>query len=338
MELLNDDPNFSIVLPGPCDAACGFCFAQKPPAFCGMLKYLTRLNAVLEALGPQFYQISITGGEPTMSPYLLPVLAVIQAHRRKYTNVLLTTNGSRLLEVADDLHGIVDHVNISRHHYDDGKNAHIFGGKYRVSTADAERMVNRLSATGIDVSVNCIVYDSTDVGFLGCFIGYAMSVGFKAVRFRKKNGDNNPIPAETHFAENYPVLWEGACPVCRTRKRVIRGMDVYFKTSVTEPDAVSDGKVFEIVFQPDGLCYTDWAGKNLLIDVSRGTTARRRETVSDFDSIKGVELPGQRPKKRRPVFPERKPSTSCGSVGCERHSSCGGSSRSSCGGGLGGRC
>lgn len=196
MQLLNDDPNFSIVLPGPCDAACSFCFSQKGPPSCGMLKYLTRLNAVLEALGPQFYQISITGGEPTLSPYLLPVLAVIQAHRHKFTNVLLTTNGSKLLDVYEDLKGIVDNVNISRHHYQEGKNKRIFGGRYNVKTGDLEMMTDRLGAIGIAVSANCVVDDSTDAGFLGYFIGFAMSIGFKAVRFRKQNGDNEPIPAE----------------------------------------------------------------------------------------------------------------------------------------------
>lgn len=322
MNLLNNDPNFSIVLPGPCDAACAFCFSKPTRPAANLLKYLTKLNTVLENLGPQFYQVSITGGEPTLSPFLLPVLAIVAQHRRKYTNVLVTSNGARLLDFVDDFRGIVDHVNLSRHHYNDEKNAAVFGGKYRGTTTQAAEIVDAFGAVGIDVSLNCVVNDSTGAPFLLDMIHYARTHGFKALRLRKENGDNEPIPAEEVFAEKYPVLWNGECPVCRTRKRVIQGLDVYFKTSVVEPGDVTGGKVFEVVYLADGLAYTDWAGLRPLVGFAEVSGGRR--TVMEFHEIPQT---GRRPKVRRNVYPEPrvKASASCGSPGCGSRSSCGGS-------------
>ena len=265
MKLLTNAPNFSIVLPGPCNAACEFCFTkglrQKLPAE-GMMGYLLRLDRTLRSLGKEFFQISITGGEPTLSPYLVPVLSVIGGYRKRFTNVVLTTNGTRLEGLTGVLKGTVDHVNISRHHYDDDLNAQVFRGSYDVRSGKIAECVDQLNAVGIDVSVNCVIDDTTNLPFLMSFVDYARFTGFHAVRFRKINGDNEPAPAEVALdaLQRYPVLAAGSCPVCKTRKRVIRGLEVLFKTSVIEPTEVAGDSIYELIFLPDGAAYSDWAG------------------------------------------------------------------------------
>ena len=68
------NPNLSIVMPGGCNGKCDFCFWQKTKP-CG--GYLEKLTGVFTSLPSQFSQLSITGGEPTLSPYLENVLNLI---------------------------------------------------------------------------------------------------------------------------------------------------------------------------------------------------------------------------------------------------------------------
>jgi molybdenum cofactor biosynthesis enzyme MoaA len=207
MHLVTDEPNFSILLPGPCNAACEFCFlknerAPAKPEF--QVEYLRKLDYTLRNLPRQFWQISITGGEPTLSPYLMPVLALISAHRGRYTNVVLTTNGTKLDAACGSLLNVVDHVNISMHHYDEGMNQKIFGGSYRMSHAAIATVVDMLGTVGIDASANCVVDDGVDLAFLDRYVRVAQSLGFRAVHFRKRNGTNDPVPAEAELSATYP--------------------------------------------------------------------------------------------------------------------------------------
>ena len=76
--LLVDTPNLSVMLPGACNAKCEFCFwnrdqqANKFP----MMDFADRLAKVLDSLPSQFSQVSVTGGEPTISPVLDEVMDV----------------------------------------------------------------------------------------------------------------------------------------------------------------------------------------------------------------------------------------------------------------------
>jgi organic radical activating enzyme len=258
MITLNDDPNFSIVLQGPCNADCKFCFSKNKKVGSSVLAdYLNNLNKTLKELPEQFYQISITGqGEPLLSSRIVPVLSSIIPHRTKYTNVLLTTNGTRLLEMVDIVCSAVDHINISRHHWDEVKNKEIFGGSYSVMDGDLVNMISECSKYGVDIGANCVINDSTDREFIEKYIAWASSIGFTAIRFRKENGTLDKTPVEETFAD-HKVLWSGSCPVCRTDLQMILGKQVYWKSSVIEPSDHVD-KIFEVVFAPDGNNYADW--------------------------------------------------------------------------------
>ncbi len=262
MKTFNNDPNFSIVLPGGCNAKCGFCFNKTQPRIPSspIREYLFNLNAWLSSIGPQFYQVSLTGGEPMLSPYLDAVLGLLAGKREKYTNIILTTNGTGLLAKIDLVSAAVDHINISRHHFDEKANTEVFGGSYNMPDAELSEIIDRFGERGIDVSINCVINDSTPKDFILDFIAWANRTGVNAIRFRKENGDLSPTPVEREFA-SYKVLWEGSCPVCRTTLQKIKGMDVYWKSSTLEPSEVITESVFEIVYQPNGMAYLDWQGK-----------------------------------------------------------------------------
>jgi organic radical activating enzyme len=76
-------PNFTVMLPGACNAKCGFCFWNhkdgqiKPPT-----DYMEKLADVVSKLSPEtFPAVSLTGGEPTLSKYLKPVFGLLRSSR-----------------------------------------------------------------------------------------------------------------------------------------------------------------------------------------------------------------------------------------------------------------
>lgn len=355
MNLLTTEPNFSIVLPG-CNANCKFCFANDKVKGSFAKDYLIKLDDVLSKLPKEFYQISITGGEPTINKMFGEVLKVIKRHRTKFTKVVLTTNGTKLLDNKKYIEDVVDHINLSVHHYNDGINASIFGGSYDLDSTDFEKIVDEFGSIGIDVSVNCVIDDNTSEYFAIKFIDNAKQIGFNSVRFRKVNGDNEPVKVEQFFS-NYKVVWTGSCPVCVSRKRIIKGIDVYWKTSVVEPNDKSNGKIFELIYLSDGNVYSDWIGKNKIqlqgksekdkkkkstffdkpVDSSYSTKLNTENIIGTGYSLRTLSM-----LRNAPMYT---PSTSCGSSsscghstfsGCGSGTSCGSSNRfTSCGGNRG---
>lgn len=350
MNLLNNDPNFSIVLPGGCNANCDFCFAASKPSKTTLAKYLVNLAKTLENLPKEFYQISITGGEPGISPWLNPVLELISDYREKYTNILLTTNGTNLLENKDIIATAVDHINISRHHYNQIENKKIFKGSYNITDDYLEQCVDEFGKLGIDVSVNCVVNDSTTKGFIDAFINYSKNIGFAAIRFRKENGTNDPVPVEKEF-EQYKVVWNGECPVCKTRKRIIKGIDTFWKTSVVEPNEVSEDKLFELVYMEDGNVYSDW-NHQTKIDITKDFFKKNskktgRSNQNWLDGIFSQFHEQYSPGLLRSTIDNSSTAcggssnrsySSCGGSSNRSYSSCGGSSSNSCGGSSSSRC
>lgn len=132
--------NFSIFIDDYCNADCKFCVAQlryehkkalyQKEHIKDVDKYLNRLNEVLKIIRPLNPSVSITGGEPTLSPILTEVLKLVDSYNfRKRT---ITTNGSGLLNIQDNdiiLNNLIkynwNHLNISRASYNDDLNREI---------------------------------------------------------------------------------------------------------------------------------------------------------------------------------------------------------------------
>ena len=260
MKTYNQDPNFSIIMPGGCNAKCAFCFnhGKTKADECTPIHFILNLWDLLRALPKQFYQISITGNEPMLSSQIGDVMEVCSRMKFKFTNILLTTNGSKMLDNPQMVINGVHHINVSRHHYDEAENKRIFGGSYNVTDEELAEIVDVYSKNGVDVSLNCVINNDTTEDFINAYIDFAKRIGVFAVRFRKENGEIEPTPVENVFAEKYPILWHGACPVCRTDLRIIRGQNVYWKSSVLEPSDHITDKVYELVYDTDGKVYLDW--------------------------------------------------------------------------------
>lgn len=132
--------NFNIFIDDYCNADCKFCVAQLRYEHKNAMynkkhiedidTYLARLNQVLKIARKLDTSVSITGGEPTMSPILTEVLKMIDSYGfRKRT---ITTNGSGLFRIQDNdtiLNNLIkynwNHLNISRASFDDELNQKI---------------------------------------------------------------------------------------------------------------------------------------------------------------------------------------------------------------------
>ena len=153
--------NFYVDMTAACNCSCWFCIANvefnrqlNPRA-----DLVNVLDDSLHTLSPMSPSIQITGGEPTLfNKKLIDMLKVVHAH--KIHKSVLNTNGFDLnsgVARAIIKYGI-DHVDISRHHYNDKMNDRIMGGginsdklrEYIEPIADKARIQCNLISTRID--------------------------------------------------------------------------------------------------------------------------------------------------------------------------------------------
>lgn len=155
--------NFSIFLDDYCNADCKFCVAQLryshrqamyiKPHIEDEIEYFRRLDRVLELIRPLNPSVSITGGEPSLSPKLSQVIRMIDDYGfRKRT---ITTNGTGLLSKVNGNERVIDqlirynwnHLNISRASESDELNLKIM--RYH---KDEEYCNNRMLKQIIDIT------------------------------------------------------------------------------------------------------------------------------------------------------------------------------------------
>ncbi len=259
-QIFYENPNLSLVLPGPCQAKCDFCFwYQKKTAE----DYLNRLEFVLETLPECFYQVSITGGEPTLSPYLDDVLDLLAPLKNKYKKIVMTTNGIRLGNYLQKVEQIVDHVNISRHHWLQEENEKVFKTKVIPKDGDLKHFAKFL---GDKLTFNCVIKDMP-VHDMYSFLNYSRNLGVNNVCFRQEHGSLTPVTIEEHLLTTFKQTGEGGCPVCRSSYFDVEKMNVGIKYSILEPKEVIDG-IYELILHSDGKLTADWEA-NIEVELTK---------------------------------------------------------------------
>lgn len=189
MTYVNPNPNFSIVLPGGCNASCRFCFWESSAADWAPSIYRHRLREVFKTLPRSFSSCSITGGEPTISPMFHDLCTELRDSGR-FGKVVLTTNGSAVMSVLPRAASVVTHLNISRHRVDDAQNAAVFGTTGVPSARKLrDEIIPAWNASGIPVTLSKVLSPKTTVGGCQRYIKFAQSVGASQVFFRKLHGD-----------------------------------------------------------------------------------------------------------------------------------------------------
>lgn len=262
------NPNFSIVVPGGCNCNCNFCFWRKDSGATGPKNrdaWLDNLQYILEELPEQFTQISITGGEPTISPYFKDVIDSID--KTRWSKVVLTTNGSNLQARMNDMHilfkNTVDFVNISRHSEYTELNNQRFGlvreAKVLPSPSQLSDIIETINKMGKTATANYVLTEGI-THRPNEFIIWAKRVGFSGVCFRKEHNKGCTLePTIYEEAYNkYTITSHSECPVCRSDTQTIQGIPVIWTASIPEPSQELD-LIYEVVLHPDGTLSADWS-------------------------------------------------------------------------------
>jgi len=247
--------NFSVILPGVCNATCPFCFWKRSSMESPM--YIQQLTWYLKTLGNKITQVSITGGEPSLSPLLEKVVDTLRNFNEK--KIVLTSNGTNILKYIEVFKDVIKHINISRHEIDDDKNKKIFNANDIPSKKDLTIICEKYNKIGIDVTLNKVVdKDYSDITDLENYIKFAKDVGASAISIRKNYNidtlDNLPIEKILGLPAK-----KNSCPVCSTNIYILNGMPIYIKMSLKEPSDELN-YIYEFIYHPNGELTEDWKG------------------------------------------------------------------------------
>lgn len=195
--------NLSIFTDDYCNANCKFCVAQLRYENKGMMykkgrissdeEYFKRLDYVLNYLRPLNPSISITGGEPTKSKRLIPILQMIEKYG--YRKRTLTTNGSGLFDVVDGkfiIQHITDnhfqHLNISKAHYNEETNKKImqYENGY-CSNEDIAKIAAYSKVNGLRPRMSCLLLKEgiKDKDDIIAYLNFYQNLGIDNVIFRE---------------------------------------------------------------------------------------------------------------------------------------------------------
>lgn len=285
----NLNPNFTLVLPGPCQAKCEFCNWKREK---NESKFIPMLKEILPQLPEVFKQISISGGEPTISPVYDETLRVIKEYKRYGTinKVVLTTNGFGLFDINVD--GI-DHINISRHHYDDEINREIFHTD-KVPNEDQLLFINnQMNELGIDVNYNVVITEHINKEYsrilLNNFIDFVKKTNASSITFRNQYDDFTVSKIETSLLKTgFKPKHISSCPVCTSTEYIVNGIKVRFHRSKYEPTKskfIKDDEVYELILQPNGNLTADWEGKKIILSNKKKKKKKKTGQVANLEPI-----------------------------------------------------
>lgn len=209
--------NLNLMVTDACDACCAFCiqevqfegheYGATAVARTAALRrsgvqvrdaYLERLDQTLAELTkdrPEFdLSVSLTGGEPTMAKHFPEVLKLLQKHAIR--RVTLTSNGKWMQKKVDGktvldliIEAGITHINISRAHHDEAKNAELMKwqpGKH-LTDRDLKWMVDTAHAAGVAVRFNTQLNKQgvSTIADLEAYLEWAHSMGVPFVFVRR---------------------------------------------------------------------------------------------------------------------------------------------------------
>ena len=187
-DFIIDDPNFSIIMPGGCNASCYFCFYKyQPKTEMKKEQWFEKLQKTINKLPIKFQQVSITGGEPTLN--IENLTRTVNILRSRFKKIVLSTNGFNLSKLDKIVNNhLVDYINISRHFPSWIDNVDIFKTNKGVKTTHELRLfIEKTHKYGIPVTINCVVTPKLKINSM---IDYCHDIGAYAVKFREISSPN----------------------------------------------------------------------------------------------------------------------------------------------------
>lgn len=160
--------NFTIFLDNYCNADCRFCIEQMKTANSGRIEkakiqdeqvYLERLDEILRMIRPWNPSVSITGGEPLLSPCFGEVMKLLAKY--KFRKTVITTNGTGIWKHLDEIIAAgISHVNFSRPSIDEAAVQNLMrfhSDADIIAYAQFPEIIRRLEAHNVRTRFNCIM-------------------------------------------------------------------------------------------------------------------------------------------------------------------------------------
>lgn len=300
--------NFSIFIDDYCNADCKFCVAQLRYEHRNLIykkekleydDYIKQLEFVLKTIRPLNPSISITGGEPTISPKLIDVLKLVDKYGfRKRT---ITTNGSHLLDMAYGrtvLENLIkygwQHLNISRTSTDDKLNQEIMRYNSHEGYCDNEMLKEILRVTNgstLAHRISCLLLQDSvnSVEKIKDFVEFYCGLGANNFIFRQlMDYSHDAVNVEKmHYCESNKVdlndIWEDfeKYPEFVPFLNILGYyyyVEIYkYKNMATVAGESADMKVqykefeahpntiYEMVFHPNGNLCGSWVDKDKIL-------------------------------------------------------------------------
>ena len=186
---VDNNINLYIDLCRKCSGNCKFCIAKLKKDYIKKIKkpqeFLDKLDNALSKLKQIDPSVMIVGGEPTVDrEKLLGTMDLIKKHNLRKT--ILVSNGSHLEEYLDYINekNVFEHINISRHHYDDKINERVFNSKRIPNTEKLRSIINKINNKNIIRFNTMIVKDGLNsYDDVIKFIDYSNNLGVKNISF-----------------------------------------------------------------------------------------------------------------------------------------------------------
>lgn len=189
--------NFTIFLDDYCNADCKFCIEQIKTQNNGRINkvgkienkevYLKRLDYILGKIRPFNPSISVTGGEPLLSPCFRDALKILGKYR--FRKVVITTNGTDIDKYINDIiKAGISHVNFSRPSYDINICQQIMRFREKKPlTNNLKESIIKLEAGGVRTRFNCIISREgiSTLPEVRKYLSFVHSMGCKNVVFRE---------------------------------------------------------------------------------------------------------------------------------------------------------
>jgi cyclic pyranopterin phosphate synthase len=190
-----------------CDYRCRYClpggYKKEEPEPPLSVSEIRRLTAAFADMG--FWKVRLTGGEPTLRRDLLDIVAAVK-EAPGVRRVALSTNGARLLELADGLAKAgVNAINISIDSLVPARFREITGHDHlpRILAGIA-----RAHELGLDVKINAVLMKGLNDEEFGQFVELAREkpIGVRFIELMP-TGDNMDFFTERHLKAESLIGW-----------------------------------------------------------------------------------------------------------------------------------
>lgn len=150
-----------------CNAKCKFCVEQNSKCSENAKYYIEQVDKMLTEMEREgiLYSVSLTGGEPLLFKEFSALCDILRKHDIKF--LTMNTNGTYLKSHIDEIDGLFDFIDISRHSISDTHNNEIFGTE--VPTIEELKDI-KSSLKSTKVRIQCVMCDVNSIDGLLEFV------------------------------------------------------------------------------------------------------------------------------------------------------------------------